>query len=386
MKTKDFNNLKILLEKIKNITWIERVIYWRPIRSLSYDAYDEFKSLDNIIEDNKEKLQKYEQDNKLLNKDIENYKEKINDSKSDIKIKDNTVYNLNKEISEKDKIIAKSEKEYETHRQTHQKSIDGFDSRRKQLEDERLEEQKQIFEKMKETWQNHEKEVERVIKDICKRNQISYLSKEKIEIKGKPDNTIKIIDEYVIFDAKSPANDNLDNFPKYLVDQTKRIEKYIKEKNVKKIIYLVIPLNTVSILKQFVYEVNNYKVFIVTIDSLESIILSLKEVEKYHFVDKLSPEDRNQICDIIGRYANTTKRKIEIDNIVNHEFLKIADSCNDLNPNIKKSAVEYEKAYALNPPMAKKGKLLDLDKLDEDIKVIDHKRVLKQKKLLGKKK
>lgn len=42
---------------------------------------------------------------------------------------------------------------------------------------------------------------------------------EKLPFKGEPDNAIKINDEYIIFDAKSPSGDDFSNFSNYLKNQ-----------------------------------------------------------------------------------------------------------------------------------------------------------------------
>ncbi len=57
----------------------------------------------------------------------------------------------------------------------------------------------------------------------------------------------------------------------------------------------------------------DYNVYIITKDSLEPIIIALKKIEEYEFADKLSPEERDNICRVIGKFAHTTKRKIQID-------------------------------------------------------------------------
>ena len=57
----------------------------------------------------------------------------------------------------------------------------------------------------------------------------------------------------------------------------------------------------------------DYDVYIITKDSLEPIIMSLQKIESYEFADKLSPEERDDICRINGQFAHTTKRRIQID-------------------------------------------------------------------------
>ncbi|MEZ4997303.1 MAG: hypothetical protein R2758_07535 [Bacteroidales bacterium] len=46
----------------------------------------------------------------------------------------------------------------------------------------------------------------------------------KRSLPRKPDNTIEISGEYIIFDAKSPANDDLSNFPTYIKNQADNLE------------------------------------------------------------------------------------------------------------------------------------------------------------------
>ncbi len=189
-----------------------------------------------------------------------------------------------------------------------QKSLIDEKSR---LSDARLEEEQRRLEALKETWSNHEKDVENHIRIICKNNVISYIEQNDFPYAGKkPDNTIEILDQYIIFDAKSPANDDLNNFPKYIRTQTENLKKYAKHENVKNDLYLVIPSHTYSVIKDFTYNIGDYNVFIISKDSLEPIILSLKKIEEYEFADKLSPKERDNICKIIGKFAHTTKRKI----------------------------------------------------------------------------
>src|SRR5690606_16976663 len=158
------------------------------------------------------------------------------------------------------------------------------------------------FEELKMTWKTHEDTVQNTITDICNRYNIEYLDKEKIPFKGKPDNTVKIAGEFIIFDAKSPQGDDLDNFPKYIKNQTEYIKKYIKEENVKKDIFLVVPSNTIHVINSYHHNMVDYRVYVVTVDSLEAIILNLQKIEAYEFVEQLSPEDRENICRIIGKF------------------------------------------------------------------------------------
>ncbi len=238
----------------------------------------------------------------------------------------------------------------------------GLENERQKINEERLREKDEAFEKMKQTWRNHEEAVKTTIKKICQSQLIEYVR--DVPFKGKPDNTISIAGEYVIFDAKSPAGDDLENFPKYLKIQTESVTKYIKQENVKSDIFLVIPSNTTEVITQFAYKMADYNVYIVTIDALEPIILSLKKIEDYEFAEQLTPDERENICRIIGKFAHTAKRKIMIDYFFSFQFLDIISKCNiSLPEDIYRSVVEFEKSEKLNPPQEKRAKQI----LMEDI-------------------
>ena len=119
--------------------------------------------------------------------------------------------------------------------------------------------------------------MEEKIRKICQESLIEYVDKENVPFKGKPDNAIKICDEFVIFDAKSPGSDDLSNFPAYIKQQTESVKKYIKEEGVKKDIFLVIPTNTVDVVSKFSFNMADYNVYVVTEDALEPIIMSLNQ-------------------------------------------------------------------------------------------------------------
>ena len=88
----------------------------------------------------------------------------------------------------------------------------------------------------------------------------------------------------------------------------------------------------------------DYNVYIITKDGLEPIILSLKRIEDYEFVKQLSPEERDNICRVIGKFAHTTKG-IQIDQFFATEFLELLTRCkNDLPEDIIKHLIEFEKA------------------------------------------
>ncbi|RLD27654.1 MAG: hypothetical protein DRI75_08935 [Bacteroidetes bacterium] len=250
--------------------------------------------------------------------------------------------------------------------------IKSVEKEKERLNDERVEKERSRLEALKETWNNHEKDVENHIRLLCKNNVVSYIEQNDFPYAGKkPDNTIEILEQYIIFDAKSPANEDLNNFPKYLKTQTENLKKYAKHENVKNDLFLVIPSNTLSVIKEFTYNIGDYNVYVISKDSLEPIILSLKKIEEYEFADKLSPEERDDICRIIGKFAHTTKRKIQIEMYFMEEFLDILKKSKNLLPKeILKRVIEFENAVKLNPPMEKRKKQILTKDLIDDVNQI----------------
>ena len=234
------------------------------------------------------------------------------------------------------------------------------------MNDDRVKEKEEHLEEMKKLWVAHEKDVESHIQMICKNHTLTYISQEDFpHSRNKPDNTIEISEQLIVFDAKSPASEDLSNFPKYIKIQTESLKKYAKHSDVKKDLFLVIPSNTLKVIKQFTFNMGDYNVFVVTKDALEPIIISLKKIQDFESVEKLSPEDRDDICRIIGKFAHTTKRRIQIDQFFADEFLDtLKKAKTQLPPEILKSVIEFEGAEKLNPPMSKRSKMILIDDLD----------------------
>ena len=338
----DQNNLRIIeLEKTltANELSIKELEKERDILNI------QIKSLDEV---------------KTKKTELETILRSISDERNDLK---NQNIKLNSE-EEKRKLDSKKE-------------IEALITLKQSAEDEkqalnsiRVREKEEEFEKMKSQWIKHEKDVENYLKEICRNYVIKYVGQEEFpHPRNKPDNSIEIMDQLIVFDAKSPSNNNLENFPKYIKDQTENLKKYAKHDDVKNDLFLVIPSNTLHVINQFSYRIGDYNVFVITKDALEPIILSLKKIEEYEFVDKLSPEERDNVCSIIGKFAHTTKRRIQIDNFFQREFLSTLDKAKKLPREILESVIEFENAEKLNPPIEKRKKTIltkDLkDQVDE---------------------
>ncbi len=354
--------LTLFFAKIRELTFWQRLFSWRSVRNLSYDAFEEFKSLQREISrknDEHDRLKKKYEYTKTLNESLQ---QRLQDDDHEAIKKNLEIDSLFDTITELNKKISKYENTEEHRMQGHDYRVGQLNQLKetlerevKRLSDERLEEQKASFEIMKKQWSEHEISVAQSLKLICKTHSIKYV--DEVPFRGSPDNTIEICDEYIIFDAKCPSSDDLTNFPRYIKTQTETLIKYASQDKVKKDIFLVVPTNTIHTISQLAYNMGDYNVYVITKDSLEPIILSLKRIEDYEFVNQLSPEERDNICRVIGKFAHTTKRKIQIDQFFAAEFLELLARCkNDLPSDILTQVIEFEKAERLNPPSEKKAK------------------------------
>jgi len=340
----DHNNSRII-ELEKNLSFKESSIKElekeRDILNVQIKSFDELK---------------------IKKAELETTLRSISDERNDLKNKNIKLNN------EEEKRILDSKKEIEALITLKQSAEDE----KQALNNIRVNEKEEEFEEMKRQWVKHEKDVENYLKEICRNYIIKYVGQEEFpHPRNKPDNSIEIMDQLIVFDAKSPSNNNLDNFPKYIKDQTENLKKYAKHDDVKNDLFLVIPSNTLHVIDQFSYKIGEYNVFIITKDALEPIILSLKKIEEYEFVDKLSPEERDNVCSVIGKFAHTTKRRIQIDNFFQREFLSTLDKAKKLPREILESVIEFENAEKLNPPIEKRKKTIFTKDLKDQVDDIE---------------
>ena len=366
-----FEKVALFFDRIKRATFWDRVLpwRWRSIRSLSYEAYSEYKQLVESLYQNVGELEQGKTNIATLRQ--ENEQLKINSAKldKDMATKQNEITRLQRKIESlsqdasqlKEEIAtfkeseANMRKQYEDKATTLDRTQKRIEEERKKEEEERRLEEIQRITSLKESWTIHQESVKEIIKGICQKHVIEYV--EKPPFKGNPDNTIKICDEYVIFDAKSPGTEDLSAFYTYIKKQAEAVKKYTKQENVKSDMFLVVPSNTMEVIDQFAFNMGDYNVYVVTVDSLEPLILALRRIEEYEFAEEMTPEERENVCRIIGKFAHTAKRRIQIDHFFARQFLEVLTKCeSDVPSDMLDKAVEFEKAEKLNPPMERRTK------------------------------
>ena len=376
--------LNLFFAQIKDMSFWQRLFHWGRIRSLSFDAWEEFRSLlketgaarensdtlktrlSEISSRNETLAQRY-RDLELLSARREAQIEELN---ARLREHSTTINELTKKVSAFEASKEDNVRAYNENIARLNQTKDSLEAERRKMSEDRIREETDRFESMKRQWAEHEADVKNTVIKICDANHVNYV--EKVPFRGNPDNTIEISGEYIIFDAKSPANDDLSYFPAYIKSQAENLKKYTSQDNVKKSVFLVVPTNVIDKLKQLTYRLGDYDVFVITKDSLEPVILSLKKIEEYDLADKLSPEDRDSICRIIGKFAHTAKRRIQIDQYFSNEFIDIVlKSQKDLPEEIQKQVIEFEKSEKLNPPTEKRAKIISIDELQKRSEEID---------------
>lgn len=372
------NAITIFFIKIKALTFWQRLFSWSVLKALSYEAYQEFKLFEERFNNLAATAEAYKKKSQSLEVDIQYANEKINEARNTLVKYESIIERYQSQIADLGQVISDLRNKvttYENAEDKNKKDQDRamermlhaqltFEKDVQRLHDERVAEKENHYANMKKQWANHEAVVEQSIRNLCEKHIINYV--ETVPFRGNPDNTIEICGEYIIFDAKSPANDNYENFPSYIKAQAEQAKKYAKQEQVKRDVFLVIPSTTVDKISQWSYNLGDYNVFVITKDALEPVILSLKKIENYEFVNQLSPEERENISRIIGKFAHTTKRRIQIDQFFANQFLDILRKCEvDLPEDFIQQVVEFEKAEKLNPPTEKRAKQILVKELTD---------------------
>jgi hypothetical protein len=397
--------LRRLLERLKGMGLWARLFQWGEIKSLLVDANGDLQRVTPTLDNLRQSLQKTESQLEVERADSRNLRENFQQTKGELLALREQQSLWMKDKEELQKKLAALDKENETYlrrgielKQQHEglsaqlqavqseltrlkaedeqrnklyeQSIANFnkltEGQRKREEEEKNEKHRQEIERLKrlkETWSNHEEHVKSRIKAIAARHAIDYV--DKVPFRGNPDNTLRIKEEFIVFDAKSPYGEDLTNFPNYLKTQVEHVIKYVREEDVRKEVFLVVPTNTLDSLEQFEYKLADYTVYVISLDALEPIMLALKKIEEYEFAEQLSPEERENICRVIGKFVHLSKRRIQIDGFFAKQFFELVyRSEADLPKEMLDKVVEFEKSEKLNPPTERRSKQISTRELE----------------------
>ena len=343
------------------------------LNELEKEKNNIFNKLENISTKNTQ----LEKQLSSKQKEIDNIKEEIDNIKIEKKTLDNKYQDISTKNTQLEKQLSSKQKEIDNIKENYEEKLQNTYETQKRYENkllkiEKKEEQKieEKYKQMELTWNEHEENVAMKLKEICWRLWISNIGPSEYEYKWRPDNVIVVANEYVIFDAKSPKKaEELSNFQHYLKDQSEKAKKYAKHKKVKKDIYLVVPENALTDLTITYYEEWSYRVHIISINSLETILRSLQKIDDYENLKDMDPEEREAIFNFIWKMLHAAKRRIQIDALYGiHVESIIKEAISIYSEDTREQIEYYEKTSKWNPWRDEKKKRISNSSLDKSVK------------------
>src|ERR1044071_6154173 len=252
------DNLKRLIDLIKTMGFWQRLFNWRKVKQLLVDAVADSQRIITAADSCKEYCNELKNDNSRLHlelqlsktnaaqhaRQLEELRQIIDGSNQKIieltaaisaneqtlQNRKNNFYELEKEHFNLKKDFQFSHQQLDELKRQNTQLITDEAARKQELEkalstlekiqsdvttcrhneiEERHIAELRRLEGLKRTWANHQLSVKQAIKSICNRHTIEYV--ENVPFKGDPDNTLKICNEHIIFDAKSPQGEDLTN-------------------------------------------------------------------------------------------------------------------------------------------------------------------------------
>jgi hypothetical protein len=369
--------MRQLLQELQSLGWWGRLFGWGRIRRMLLEASAEWEATQASTSQNNQALQALQ--GELLQarqqsgiaearaSDIQRDKDLLN---ADLMSARRDVQRLGSELAALTQIDNQRRVELQTNLTSLSQLKERIAEERLQEHQARQEELERKQQRLRQTWQTHQENARNKIRQIAEKHSVPVV--DKFPLKGEPDNVLSICEQYVVLDAKSPGGEDLANFGTYLKTQAEAAVKYTKQEGVFGQLYFVVPSNTLESLPQTVFRFIEYTVYVIPVEALEPVILSLVKVDEYLNVKEISPEDRRNIFVILGRFAHLTKRRLQVDQFFANESLSLAaETENRLPEEMRKEVAEIEKSVRLNPPQERTTKEIGLGTLSTQHKKIE---------------
>jgi hypothetical protein len=369
--------MRQLLQELQNLGWWGRLFGWGRIRRMLLEASAEWEATQASTAQNNQTLQALQ--GELLQSrqqsgmaearagDLQRDKDLLN---ADLMSARRDVQRLGSELAALTQVDNQRRVELQTNLTSLSQLKERIAEERLQEHQARQEELERKQQRLRQTWQTHQENARNKIRQIAEKYTVTVV--DKFPLKGEPDNVLSICEQYVVLDAKSPGGEDLANFGIYLKTQAEAAVKYTKQEGVFGQLYFVVPSNTLESLPQTVFRFIEYTVYVIPVEALEPVILSLVKVDEYLNVKEISPEDRRNIFVILGRFAHLTKRRLQVDQFFANESLSLAaETENRLPEEMRKEVAEIEKSVRLNPPQERTTKEIGLSSLQSQHKKIE---------------
>jgi hypothetical protein len=369
--------MRQLLQELQALSWWGRLFGWSRIRRMLLDASTEWESNQTSMARMSAELQGLQNDLMQAQQAVKMAEARAGDLHRDKERLDLELGTSRREVQRLGSELAGLTQIDQQRRAELQNNLTSLAQLKDRIAEERLQEhqarQEELERKqqrLRQTWQTHQVNVSNKIRQIAEKYTLQVV--DKFPLKGEPDNVLMLCEQYVVLDAKSPGGEDLANFGIYLKTQAESASKYTKQEGVFGQLFFVVPSNTLESLPQTVFRFIEYTVYVIPIEALEPVILSLVKVEEYMNVKEISPEDRRNIFVILGRFAHLTKRRLQVDQFFANESLSLAaETENRLPEEMRKEVAEIEKSVRLNPPQERTTKEIGLSSLQSQHKKIE---------------
>ena len=342
-----FKDVKNILEKINNYGFFQRLFAWKLLKNDSTKLDSKLEDIQDFIGDLRVKynrlddLDEVKTENETLKKKLTTIETTLDDKKNN---------------------LAKKMNQYDTMITNHENRLTQKEEQ-EEIERDELEAERRI------SWQTHESNVSEFIQSECVKYDIQYVGPQDFPDRKKPDNSIFVDDRYIIFDAKSPRdNQDTATFVSDINTKVKDQEKYAKLPKVKKDIYLVVPSNLYSDINKKHYPQGKYDVWIITMEQIPVMLAHYKRTMDYENFEGLSQDDKDALIKEMGNLSFNLRRKLMVDSIFGQKFLQALKSSKDnlpeeINDEIEKVVTDSRD----NVSRKDSGKPLSLDTLEREL-------------------
>lgn len=258
--------------------------------------------------------------------------------------------------------------EYDSQIRSLLQAREELNQERAQVREDQIRKQKELFERKKMNWAEHEDRATDALKVICRKLDLNFFDKSSFPLAKRPDFAIELAGQYVIFDAKAPSDpENVSYFPEYLKKQAEALEKYLKQEGVRKEGFLVVPSDSLTQLGgRFFFEIGGHQIYVVPPESLEAILRLLRKIEDFEVIEGLGPEEQDSIATYIGQSNRLMKRRVQIDQFLSKKMIDVLQSGEALPEEIRDRVLNKEKSFAINPPRVDRGKNLSTSEIEKD--------------------
>ncbi len=254
---------------------------------------------------------------------------------------------LEKELGETKDILARHEAEEMRKQKEFEERIHKLASAEKALEDERQrirredeEEQSNILEEQARIWNDHEQTVLSRLREVCQKPAIGFILHDNTTLpplftKLKPDAVIPFLGQYVVFDAKKSRS-----IRTYIGEQVKSTARKYKDiPEIYPTVFFVVPANELGELKTLSFVEEGFSFYIISSESVEPILASLRKISEYDTIADFDPQDRETIVNLIANYD----RHISLQNAANilftRESIGLMNSKEGLHSEIQKEII-----------------------------------------------